>query len=109
VTRSNDVYAWTGHSNASLSSTPNGLNQIASVGATTVTHDARGNITAIGSSPFGYDGENLVRTGAAGTYLQYDPLGRLHQAIQGGSTTVIGYDGLDRIAEYDGSNAVQRR
>jgi hypothetical protein len=33
VTRSNDLYAWTGHTNANLSSTPNGLNQIGNVGA----------------------------------------------------------------------------
>ena len=36
-------------------------------------------------------------------------MGRLYQLASGGATTRIGYDGLDRIAEYDGSNAVQRR
>ncbi len=36
VTRSNDLYAWTGHTNDNLGSTPNGLNQIANV-AITVT------------------------------------------------------------------------
>ena len=33
-------------------------------------------------------------------------MGRLYQVAQGATTTRIGYDGLDRIAEYDGSNAV---
>jgi hypothetical protein len=46
VNRSNDLYAWTGHSNVNLGSTPNGLNQIGNVGASTVTHDSKGNITA---------------------------------------------------------------
>jgi RHS repeat-associated protein len=36
-------------------------------------------------------------------------MGRLYQVAQGAGTTRMGYDGLDRIAEYDGSNAVQRR
>ena len=51
----------------------------------------------------------MLRTGATGTYLIYDPVGRLNQLLQGASTTRIGYDGLDRIAEYDASNAVLRR
>ena len=49
LTRSNDLYAWTGHTNENLSSTPNGLNQITNVGAKSVTHDGRGNITAVGT------------------------------------------------------------
>jgi hypothetical protein len=36
-------------------------------------------------------------------------MGRLYQVASGGGTTRMGYDGLDRIAEYDGSNAVLRR
>jgi RHS repeat-associated protein len=36
-------------------------------------------------------------------------MGRLYQVAQGSSTTRMGYDGLDRIAEFDSSNAVQRR
>ena len=36
-------------------------------------------------------------------------MGRLYQVTQGASTTRMGYDGLDRIAEYDAANAVQRR
>jgi RHS repeat-associated protein len=35
-------------------------------------------------------------------------MGRLYQVAQGG-TTRFSYDGVDRIAEYDGSNAIQRR
>ena len=50
VTRSNDLYAWTGHANDNLSSTVNGLNQITNVGVKTITHGARGNITALGTN-----------------------------------------------------------
>ena len=109
VTRSNDLYAWTGHRNENVSSTSNGLNQVTNVGASTVTHDSRGNITAVGSDSYGYDGENQLVSGPASTSLGYDPIGRLYQGVNAGGTTRIGYDGLDRIAEYDGSNAVQRR
>jgi RHS repeat-associated protein len=34
---------------------------------------------------------------------------RLYQSVTGGTTLRLAYDGLDRIAEYDGSNALQRR
>ena len=109
VTRSNDLYAWTGHTNVDLDSTPNGLNQITNVDAATVTHDSKGNITAIGSDSYGYSSENFLTSGPASAMLGYDPMGRLYQVANGAGTTRMGYDGLDRIAEYDGSNAVQRR
>ena len=121
VTRSNDleVYperrrrrrrrAWTGHFNQDAGSTPNGLNQIANVGAKTVTHDTKGNITAVGTDAYGYSSENFLTLGPNSTTLGYDPMGRLYQVASGACTTRIGYDGLDRIAEYDGSNAIQRR
>lgn len=34
---------------------------------------------------------------------------RLYQSVSGGTTTRMAYDGLDRIAEYNGSNVIQRR
>lgn len=109
LTRSNELYAWTGHSNVNLGSTPNGLNQIGNVGAATVTHDSKGNITAIGGDSYGYSSEDFLTSRPGSATLGYDPMGRLYQVAQGGSTTRIGYDGLDRIAEYDGSSAIQRR
>jgi RHS repeat-associated protein len=106
--RTGDAYAWTGHSNLSNGSTANGLNQIANVGAKAVTHDSKGNITAIGTRSFTYSSENLLLTGPSWTTLSYDPVMRLHQ-VAAASTTRLAYDGLDRIAEYDGSNALLRR
>lgn len=34
---------------------------------------------------------------------------RLYQTVGGGTTVRMAYDGLDRIAEYDGSDIIQRR
>jgi RHS repeat-associated protein len=108
VARTGDPYAWTAHSNESLNGTSNGLNQLTTVGAKSLTHDARGNVTAFGTKGFTYTSENLVLTGPNSTALSYDPLLRLYQT-QSGATTRFAYDNLDRIAEYDGSNALQRR
>jgi RHS repeat-associated protein len=52
---------------------------------------------------------SLLTSGPGSTTLGYDPMGRLYQVASGGTTTRMGYDGLDRAAEYDGSNAVLRR
>jgi RHS repeat-associated protein len=109
VTRSNDLYAWTGHFDRNDSSTPNGLNQIGNVGAKTVTHDAKGNITAVGTDAYGYSSENFLTSGPNGTTLGYDPMGRLYQVASGAATTRFGYDGLDRIAEYDAAGIIIRR
>jgi len=109
VTRSNDLYAWTGHFNQNDGSTANGLNQIANAGAKTVTHDTKGNITAVGTDAYTYSSENQLKTGPGSAALSYDPMGRLYQVTQGAGTTRLGYDGLDRIAEYDAANAAQRR
>jgi RHS repeat-associated protein len=109
VTRSNDLYAWTGHYNQNDGSTANGLNQIGNVAAKTVTYDTRGNITGVGTDTYGYASENSLTSAPGSTGLSYDPMGRLYQVTQSASTARMGYDGLDRIAEYDGSNVVQRR
>ena len=106
--RTGDAYAWTGHFNQNATGTPNGLNQLTQVGTKGLTHDARGNVTAFGPKSFTFSSENLLQTGPNGTTLSYDPAMRLAQIASGG-TTKLAYDGLDRIAEYDGSNALQRR
>src|SRR5690606_25191390 len=48
LTRSNDAFAFV-QANASVADTHNGLNQIVTTGATGVSHDARGNTSAIGA------------------------------------------------------------
>jgi len=83
--------------------------QLTQVGAKALTHDAKGNVTAIGTKAFTYCSENLLLTGPNSTALSYDPLMRLHQTVSGAATNRFAYDGLDRIAEYDAANALQRR
>ena len=107
--RTGDAYAWTGHFNENKTGTPNGLNQLTQVGAKALLHDSKGNVTAFGTKSFSYSSENLLLTGPNGSTLGYDPLMRLYETASGGTSTRFAYDGLDRIAEYDGSNALQRR
>jgi RHS repeat-associated protein len=108
ATRSNDAYAFTSLSNASVSPTHNGLNQIAAFGALGLTYDARGNLATLGGNSFAYTSENMM-TGVLGITLAYDPLLRLYENVASGVTYRFAYDGGNLIAEYDGSNALQRR
>jgi hypothetical protein len=64
-----------------------------------------------GSEPtitYGYNSENMLVSATGGVTLAYDPLLRLYQTA-GGTTTRMLYDGQSLIAEYDGSNSLQRR
>lgn len=108
TTRTGDSYAWTGHTAENTTGTANGLNQLTAYGAKTLSHDAKGNVTAFGSKNFGYSSENLLVSGPNSSTLSYDPLLRLRQ-VSSSSTTQIAYDGLDRVAEYDGTSALKRR
>ena len=107
--RTGDAYAWTGHFNQNVAGAANGLNQLTSVGPKTLSHDSKGNVTAFGTRSFTYSSENLLVTGPGSTTLAYDPVMRLQQVVSGGATARFAYDGLDRIAEYDGFNALLRR
>src|SRR5205085_6736926 len=108
TTRSNDSYAYTGHANANVTGTANGLNQLTAIGGVSNSHDSRGNVSAIGSNSYGYSSENLLTSGPSSTTLSYDPANRLYQTA-GGSTTRFGYDGGQLIGEYNSSNVLQRR
>jgi YD repeat-containing protein len=111
--RSNDLYAWTGHGNGSTDTVTNGLNQLSTVGGVAATHDARGNLTsdpASGNS-YAYSSENLLTSATVGgnaVTLAYDPLLRLTQ-VAGTATTKFGYDGLETLAEADGGGTILRR
>lgn len=108
TTRTGDTYAWTGHFNENKTGVANGLNQLTTYGAKSLTHDTRGNVTAFGAKSYTYSSENLLLTGPSSANLSYDPLMRLSQVTSAASTR-FAYDGLDRIAEYDGSNSLLRR
>lgn len=112
LTKTNDAYAWTGHGNGSTASVANGLNQLTSIGGGATAHDSKGNLTTdptTGKS-FTYSSENLLLTSSGGTAasLAYDPAMRLYQ-LTGAATARFAYDDLAMIAEFDGSNVLQRR
>lgn len=109
TTRTGDPYAWTGHFNENKAGIANGLNQLTSFGSKSLTQDSKGNVTTFGAKAFTYSSENMLLTGPNGTSLSYDPQMRLYQTVAGATTERFAYDGLDRIAEYNGSNALQRR
>lgn len=108
IERLNDAYEWEGHYNIERPYTANGLNQYTLAGTLTPTYDARGNLISDGDDSYGYDIENRLITAPNGVTLSYDPYGRLHQTA-GSATTRLGYDGVDLIAEYDGSGGLLRR
>jgi len=107
--RTGDAYAWTGHFNTNVTGTANGLNQLTSVGPKSLSHDNKGNVIAFGTKSFTYSSENLLLTGPNSTTLSYDPLARLYQTSSGATTSRFAYDGVNMIAEYNGSNTLQRR
>jgi RHS repeat-associated protein len=84
-TTSNDMYAWGGHGSGSAASPADGLNRLASFAGTTLSYDAKGNLTSDGSNSYVYTSENrlasLTNPGNWSTAmtLKYDPLGRLQQ------------------------------
>jgi RHS repeat-associated protein len=110
TTRTGDTYAWTGHGNGSTAYVSNGRNQQTSIGGVTASWDSKGNLTTEPQSgkTYGYSSENLLTSASGGVTLGYDPAMRLYQTV-GAATTRFMYDGLDAIAEYNASNALQRR
>ncbi|MGD9816788.1 MAG: RHS repeat-associated core domain-containing protein [Hyphomonadaceae bacterium] len=102
------AYAWPQPSINAEMYTANGRNQYTNVGGANFTYDSRGNLTATGSATYGYDAFNRL-TSAGSASLSYDPAGRLYQVSASPNTTRFLYDGLDAIAEYNGSNVLQRR
>lgn len=109
-TTSNSGYVWPQPANNTQNSTANGLNQIAALGGASFTYDGRGNLTSTGTATYGYDVYNRL-TSAGSATLSYDPTGRLYQTTSNGTTVTarLQYDGVDLIAEYNGSNSLLRR
>ena len=110
ITRSNDAYAFTGQVNATTAYVQNGLNQQITIGGSSAGWDSKGNLISdpTSSKTYGYSSENLLTSASGGVTLAYDPQLRLYQ-VAGAATTRFAYDGVNAIAEYDGSNALQRR
>jgi RHS repeat-associated protein len=93
--RSNEAYTFTRAAGATASSV-NGLNQVTTHGAGSVTHDARGNVTSEGGRTFSYSSENLLTGVTASGWTQtygYDPLLRFTATTGGGLPRSFAYDG----------------
>jgi RHS repeat-associated protein len=101
TTRSNDLYAWKGHYNVNRAYGTNGLNQLTTAGATTLTYDTRGNLTNSGASTYVYTSENRLAAGPGGAALAYDSVGRLSQVYTPALSTNFDYDGTALIGERD--------
>lgn len=103
TTRSNDAFAFP-RANANVTDTINGLNQLTANGSTSVSYgDARGNITAIGSSTYGYTADNrLARNYSASIALPYWASGELSEVYSGisGSLALFGYARHNLVTEY---------
>ena len=112
-TRSNDGYSFT-LANANVTSTANGLNQLTTIGGANVTYDARGNVTAIGSTGYGYYAEDRmsVATAISGGYLYFDPASRLSFLYDPADSAGINarqYSGHELVQERTLGGAIRRR
>jgi len=92
--------------------THNDAHEIRQVGATNVTHDAKGNLTANSNGQsYTWDIENRLKqatvpsgstVGVVGTHsYAYDALGRRVSKTVGATTTVFVNDGLQEVCEYE--------
>jgi RHS repeat-associated protein len=109
LSRSNDLYAYTGHYNVNRSYGTNGLNQLTSAGATALGYDLRGNLISSGTDSYTYTSENRLATRSNGANLYYDPTGRLSRITQGLATTKFEYLGPRLVIERDGNGNILRR
>lgn len=112
-TRSNDAYSFT-LANANVASAANGLNQLTSHGGASITHDANGNVNAIGSATYGYTVENRMTTASTmpGGYVNYDPVGRLgliSDPADPAGISVRQYSGPELVYERTFGGAIRRR
>lgn len=112
-TRDNDAYAFSALANQDVAESPNGLNQLTTQGATTLTYDGRGNASAVGSTTYGYTSENRLTTAqpsnAGGITQLYDIGGRLFQLTQGANVTRFDHVGAQLLTEMSDANATLRR
>lgn len=108
--RSNPSFEYSEQITSTTSYVTNRLNQYTNVENTSLSYDARGNLTSDGASTYTYDVDNRLTnvTGAHSALLRYDPLGRLYR-VHGSTNTYFVYDGDGLALEYNSSNQVIRR
>ena len=111
VARTNDAYAWTGHTNGSTATVVNGLNQLVTVGSNVATYDAKGNLTAdpITGQSFSYGPQNEFR-GNSSLSLAYDALGRAaDHAIGATVSNQFMFDGMQVASVYTPGTGLTER
>lgn len=104
---SDDQFVWHPASAGTVTyAAANDLNQYPTVGGASYTYNNNGCLTGDGVWTFGYDVLNrfisAVKSGVSASYL-YDSMDRQSQKNVGGTKTRFIYNGLQRIAEYDGT------
>ncbi len=110
----NAAYRFTNHTDKSISYDRNGLNQYSKIDGQTITYDASGNLTDDGTWDFTYDVENMLTQaddGVTTATYEYDPVGRRSEkTVNDGTitTTTFLHDGVEEIADYDGSTLLRR-
>lgn len=110
ITRSNDNYAWSAHTDADRVYTQTGLNQYGAAGTTAFGYDARGNLTNSGSEAWTYSAENrLLTDSVSGASLDYDRTGRLYRVTQTGGFYSFDYAGSALVTELNSSGAIIKR
>ena len=107
------AYLWQPPATASTRYVPNNLNQYASVGGVSYSHDGNGNLTSDGTTSYGYDAENRLlsasNTSISAAYA-YDPLGRrVHKSGTGATETFFADDGTDELAEHNSAGSLATR
>jgi RHS repeat-associated protein len=97
---------------STVSYVPNALNQYASVGGTSLSYDAKGNLTGDGQATYSYDAENRLtsatKAGTTTVYI-YDGEGRRIAKQVGAEVTGYLSDGDHEMAEYGAGGALLRR
>ncbi len=110
-TSSNNAYTFTESAVVSRTYSANALNQYSETSAgspMSFGYDGRGNMTAAGAVTYAYDVRNLMVSSSAGNAsFSHDPKSRLRTIAPEG--TVLDYDGLNRVAEYDSAGQLKRR
>ncbi|MFC4701406.1 hypothetical protein ACFO4O_14655 [Glaciecola siphonariae] len=90
----------------------NGLNQYSKVGSKSISYHTDGNLKDDGDNTYKYDVENRLitaNTERITVTLKYDPLGRLAEYREGGTTRYFVYSGNALIAEYTTKHKMNAR
>lgn len=93
---------------ALASATFNANNQRATLGTTTLTYDANGNLLGDGSAFYSWDARNQLSAvgGAVSATFLYDIFGRRVQKTVAGTTTKFVYDGLNVVQEQSATAVI---